>query len=299
MRKWFFVFMIIVLFLIPVSAQAQTGITFSSVKVQIWPEYDQPSVLVIYNYALAEDIPLPTSLELRIPVQASINAVAFVDDVGNLLTADYERKVSGDWAIISMITSSRIVQVEYYDAYLLNGQTRQYEYTWPGNYSVDVFQVIFQQPINVTNLILNPIVGTGAIGPDGLTYYSGTVEGLELDQTYSLAIEYQKSDSTLSASQLSVQPSAPLDENVDGLNNWTDNLPLILGIAGGALVVGGLIFGFNYRNRGVQRPIGSQRKRHSSKENSVGDVYCPQCGKRSQPGDVFCRTCGSRLRRPG
>ena len=216
MRKLFLFILIMFLGLIPVSAKAQTDNHFSSVNVAVWPDYDQPSVLVIYHYVLADDIPLPASLDLMVPLQASINAVATHDGSGGLLTADYVRKASGEWTILTMTTNSRNIQVEYYDNYQLDSQTRQYEYMWPGNYPVDTLTVTLQQPVNVTSIKLDPPFANSTIAQDGLTSYRDQINYLAVNESYTLLFEYQKSDNTLSASQQSVQPSAPLDGKTEG-----------------------------------------------------------------------------------
>ena len=167
MRKWFLFITLMVVCLFPVGAQAQTSISFNAVAVDIWPEYDQPSVLVIDHYTLGADVTLPANLELRVPIQASVNAVAVSDDSGALITADYQRKVSGDWAILSVESTSQNIQVEYYDQYIQQGDIRQYDFVWPGNYPVDAFSVNFQQPVGATNLKLTPALGTGVVAADG------------------------------------------------------------------------------------------------------------------------------------
>jgi hypothetical protein len=265
------------------------------VLVDIWPEFDQPSVLVIYHYTLGADVTLPVTLDLRVPIQASVNAVAISDSSGTLITANYERKVSGDWAVLTMTTTSRKVQVEYYDQYIRQGDTRQYEYVWPGNYPVDALSINFQHPVGATALKMTPELGAGIVAADGMTYYSSLIGALPANQTYSLSIEYQKTTDTLSASGQSVQPSAPLADPT----NLTGILPWVLGGLGGLLVLVGLMVGFVYWRREQGRTSGKSRKRHAAtqKETPGGDAYCNQCGKRAQPGDVFCRSCGSRLRR--
>jgi len=295
MRKWLLFLTLVVVGLFPIGVLAQNNISFNSVAVEIWPEFDQPSVLVIYHYNLGADVSLPVTLDLRVPIQADINAVAVNDDSGVLVTANYERKIAGDWVILTLVTTSRNIQVEYYDQYNQQGDTRQYDYVWPGNYPVGAFSINFQQPVGSTALKLTPELGAGVVAADGLTYYNSMIGALPVSQTYSLSIEYQKSTDTLSASGQSVQPSAPLADPT----NLTDILPWILGGLGGLLVVGGLVVGLVYWRREQGKPFNNSRKRRTStqKETLGGDVYCNQCGKRSQPGDVFCRSCGSRLRR--
>ena len=295
MRKWFLVLTLIIFGMLPVVAQAQNNINFSSVVVEIWPEFDQPSVLVIYHYKLGADVTLPATLDLRVPIQASVNAVALDNGGGTLVTENFERKISGDWAVLTLTSTSRDIQVEYYDQYVRQGDTRQYEFVWPGNYPVDAFSINFQQPVGSTALKLTPDLGAGVVGADGLTYNNSLIGSLPTGQTFSLNIEYQKTTDALSASGKSVQPSAPLADPT----NLTDILPWILGGLGAVLVLGGVVVAVIYWRRGQEKTPGNSRKRRAAtqKETPGGDAYCNQCGKRSQPGDVFCRSCGSRMRR--
>ena len=300
MRKWLLVFTLIAVCLFPVGVLAQSNIRFSSVEVDIQPDLDKPSVLVIYHYTLATDVSLPASLDLRIPIQAkdNINAVAVADSNGTLVLESYSTGVSGDWTIISMQSSSRNITIEYYDAYIKNGDSRSYTYAWPGNYPVDAFTVTFMQPLDATDLKLTPDLGTASVDANGLANYTSAVGALAVNQVYTLNIEYKKTTDRLSASLQAVQPTGPVNSSFIG--KLANNLPLILGILGGLLVVAGLVVGFIYWRKGDRRSNRNLRKRHSAgsqKVNLSGDLYCNQCGKRAQPGDVFCRTCGSRLRR--
>jgi hypothetical protein len=300
MRKILLLFILLVFYGFPAGAQAQTSIRFSTVRVDIWPEYDQPSVLVIYHYTLGADVKLPVSLDLRIPIQASINAVAVSDASGALITADYTRKGSGDWAVLTLEPGSRDIQVEYYDAYSRQGDTRSYTYTWPGDYPVDSFSISFQQPSGAVDLKTTPELGTGVVAADGLTYFNSDLGSQPANQDFTFSLEYKKSTDTLSTSGQSVQPSAPLDSTVQGRVSITDYLPWILGGLGALLVLAGVGAFLMYGRGGRNRAESGNRKRHaiSGKDPVQWDLYCNQCGKRAQPGDGFCRTCGSRLQRP-
>ncbi len=116
MRKWVFPFLLIVLLLSASSVRAQNPVTLSSSQVQIWPEYDKPSVLVIYQMTLPASTIFPVDLSIRIPAAAGDpNAVAIRQVDGTLLNADYTRQVSGEWATISFTTTASEIQLEYYD----------------------------------------------------------------------------------------------------------------------------------------------------------------------------------------
>ena len=49
------------------SSAAQDAIRLQQLQVDLWAEYDQPAMLVIYQGTLAPDTPLPTTLTLRLP----------------------------------------------------------------------------------------------------------------------------------------------------------------------------------------------------------------------------------------
>jgi hypothetical protein len=300
MRKWLLVITLMVVSFFPAGVLAQTNTHFSTVTVEIMPDYDQATVLVMYNFTLAEDVALPASLELRIPAQASVFAIAVLDSSGALINATYESKLSGDWAILTLESDSRTIRVEYYEPYIKN--TRSYEFVWPGDYAVDSLSISFQKPFDATNLKLTPDMGVGVAAQDGLTYYNADIGAFKLGQEFSLKFEYQKTTDTLSNTVQTNQVTAPLDE-AQGRNTLSMYLPWILGISGGLLVVGGLVFGLLALRKQQKKSARDSRKRHavsdSEKDDLPGNVYCAQCGKRAQTGDVFCRTCGSRMRREG
>ena len=278
-------------------AQAQSAILLSSVSVEIWPEYDQPAVLVIYHISLSADTTLPAILNLRVPAQAEVFAVAISDPVNGLLNADYDRTVQGSWATLLITANSPEVQVEYYDALFKEGTTRHVIYEWAGDYAVKAFSVALQQPVSATGLVTIPILATSYTGQDGFVYIQSAIQPLAAGESYTLRADYQKETDTLSTTGLPVQPTQPLNASTPGRVTMNSILPWVLAGIGGALIVVGFVGGYYMWKSGTRRSS-SSRKRHarSQQVGETGDVYCNQCGKRAQPGDVFCRTCGMRIR---
>lgn len=95
MRRWFTALALVIALWASFSAQAQGELRLSSVSVDVWPEYDQPAVLVIYHISMPANTTLPVILNLRIPAQAEAYAVATSDPVNGLLNAPYDRTVKG------------------------------------------------------------------------------------------------------------------------------------------------------------------------------------------------------------
>lgn len=304
MRKWVLPLFLVLFLLLPIGVQAQNTVAIDLLQIQIWPEYDKPSVLVIYQLTLSPTTTFPASISVRIPIAAGEpHAVAVRQVDGTLYSMDYTRQVAGEWALINFTTTTPEVQLEYYDPELeKDGDARHYEYTWPGDYPVSQLIIQVQEPAGATDMRISPSLGAGARGTDNLTYYSQDVGAISAGQNIRITLDYQKTDDALSAENLPVQPSAPIPQGTApdlSVSTW---LPYVLGIFGAALIIGGIIW---FWQTGRQKPITktyrrrprpSAGKRAAAPGTSEAGIYCSQCGKRAGPGDLFCRSCGTQIR---
>src|SRR5512138_2912308 len=90
MRKWLAVLLFLGIVVgFPSAARAQSPIKLSRLQVQLWPEYDQSSMLVIYDFQLPDSVKLPVSVSLNFPKDAHLVAVASLAADGSLLNTDY------------------------------------------------------------------------------------------------------------------------------------------------------------------------------------------------------------------
>lgn len=287
--------------LAPLSAQSQTDITLSAVKVDLWPEFDQPNMLVIYHVTLAPDVPLPSQVTFRIPDHVGEpHAVAVRQPNGGLFNVNYERQVSGGWSEISFTATTSELQMEYYDNLDRQGSTRLFAYTWPGDYPVDSLVIEVQQPVDTTSLGVSPVIGQEERRSDNLVYHMFNVGALRAGQDFTIRITYDKTSEALSAANQPVSASAPIQTATAQITNLLSIWPWVLGGFGLLLIGAG---GWWYWRLGQDRtPAQSRRseRRHSAPlaeavGNQDGHIYCPQCGKRAAGGDRYCRTCGTRL----
>lgn len=282
--------------------RAQSTPTFSTLEVDLWPEYDAPGVLVIYRATLPMSVSLPADLTLRIPAAAGEpNAVAVREADGTLRSVNHTRQIAGDWALINFTATSPEIQIEYYDPDLVKqGADKKYVYRWPGDYPVDFVTIQVQQPVGAQEMTMAPAADSSDTGQDGLVYFTKRVGALAEGQTFNLQLDYQKEGDTLSAESLQVKPSAPVINAPTTASTLRSILPWILGILGVGLLVGG---GLWYWQSGKEKEHSEPRRRRrsaaaseSSAAEAGDDIYCHQCGKRAGPGDRFCRACGTRLR---
>ncbi|MGA2490038.1 MAG: zinc ribbon domain-containing protein [Anaerolineales bacterium] len=296
MRKLITMLTLLIVFLNPAPVKAQDEMHLSLLSIDIWPEYDQPAVLIIYHISLASDTSLPASLAIRIPSDVQINAVAVGDPTKGLLNAPYDNSVQGQWSVLKITTNSLQVQVEYYAPLIKNGTARHILFEWPGDYAVDKLEANFLKPFGAEGVSFSLAPTDTGPGQDGLINYHFQIANLAAGQSFSLTIDYLRQTDDLSISSLPVQAASTPGPDTPGRVSMTGILPWALAGIGFLLIVAGVV-GFVTWQRGGQGTRKGEKYTLHREESEDEFTYCPQCGKRAQPGDTFCRTCGTRLNR--
>lgn len=298
-RSLALLFFVLMLFVFPLNVAAQTSLTLESLQIQLWPDYDRPAVLAIYDFSLDATTKLPVTLSFRMPGDAELQAVA--KGVNNdLLTVESQTSTVQDgYKSVSFTVNDRAsYHLEYYLPYTRTGATRNFVFHWLGDYATKALTIVLQEPSGAKNITTNPALPDVGPGLNNLIYRSLVVKQLAAQQVFELEVNYQNDSDTLSASTLSVQPSTPLDQNVSGQVSLTSYIPwVILGL--GLIVILGGVGWYLLSGRSSQKSFPPRRRRPAkAKDNETVDsqIYCHQCGKRAQPGDAFCRTCGTHLR---
>lgn len=302
MRNRIQLFVMVILALMPVmTASAQNAPEISSLEIDLWPEYDQPTMLVIYKITLASTTSLPAKLDLRIPAEAGEpNAVAVVPPDGVPVNLEYTLSSDGEWITISLVANLFQLQIEYYDPGIEKNDTqRTFTYLWAGDYAVQRCKLQVLQPFDASNLTVSP--GPTSIMTAGdQVFTTKDIGSLQANQSFEVELSYLKESDVLGISRMPVESSNPLSSESDWQSRMLGYLPWVLGIGGIFLIAGGAVW---YWQSGRQKKSSGRKRRRSRKPTSAPTeipseegVYCHQCGKRAAGGDRFCRSCGSRLR---
>jgi hypothetical protein len=298
MRKWLIFVLLLILLVCPTIADAQGEIKLKSVNVELWSEYDQPSMLVIHEFTLDESTPLPAKVTVRFPKDGNLTAVAYRNKQG-LVTKDYDKlETQGNWQTVTLnVESYDPHRIEYYQPLTRDGNKRSFTYQWFGDYPVGEYRITAQIPADSTNLISDPPLTDPGTTQDGKSLIGVfTQSDLKMGQSTEFKISYEReSESVIQpANSANIQPSEPIGPSTDGRVS-IDNLPWIIGGIGLALI--GLALFFYWRStQATEQKSRRRRRAGSSQEPSGEQAYCHECGARAQPGDRFCRTCGSKLR---
>jgi len=296
MRKWLVLAMLLSTLILTSTVDAQSNTKLDVVNVELWSEYDQPSMLVIYEFVVSQDTSLPAAVTLRFPTGGNLVAVAMEND-GQLFNKEFTTPVEqGDWQTITINAETYAPhRIEYYQPLSLDGNERQFKFQWFGDYYVKEFTVAVLIPSDSTELITSPAlqdVGTTANGY--LTTGTVTKNDLKMMNSFQFEMEYQRTSTALVNPDPStqVEPVAPVGEDTAGRVSIA-NLPWIIGGFGLALI-GIALFSY-WRSTQLSENQPRKRRRNQVEEEDV-QAYCHECGARANAGDRFCRTCGSRLR---
>jgi hypothetical protein len=296
MRRWFILLFIFGVAALPFSVHAQGVIKFSTLQVQLWPEYDQPGMRVICEFKLADGTSLPADITVNIPKNGKLTAVASLSN-GQLMLAGYDGPTAnGNWQTIQVkVDTATTYHIVYYIPISKTGTERQYNYLWPGgDYPVNDFSIVVWPAVDTTHITTDPQLNL-VTNSDGSTSWKKDIGALTANQPFTLKLNYTKTSDTLT--KTGVQSSQPIGSNTLGsaMSTFGNGLPYFLGGLGLLALGGAIVYAWQLVRGGGNKP----RRRNSPRGETEGDseVYCHQCGTRAHKGDSFCRICGTKLRR--
>lgn len=285
----------------PPHSFAQTPATaLERLEIDFWPDYDEPSVLVILSGALPSDTPLPATVTLPIPGDALLNAVARVSSDNRLMDdISYDESVPGQ---LTLTTPEQRFRVEYYMPYESDGNERNFAFDWRADMTVFELIMSVQQPVLASDMTLNPAAAGVSTRQDGLQYHDLPPQSVPEGQTFTLNGAYTLTRPGLTVDFLETQqpgqidpspPASPSDSAGSASFNW----PVLLAAMGAVLAVGATAW-FALRGRRSSGRVAKPRpvRRPKAKSASGKAKFCHQCGQPTSPGDRFCSNCGTALK---
>ena len=301
MRKWPVFALLLGLIIFHATAEAQSGTKLKTINIELWSEYDQPSMLVIQEFVVAESTMLPADVTLRFPKDANLIGVAF-NNAGELINTEFEGpKDHGEWQLVILkVRSYDPHRIEYYQAITREQNKRKFSFQWFGDYSVQEFHLSALIPLDSANILTSPILPRTSTTANGLLLAdSASSTKLKMGQSYDFQIEYSRESEAVTnpTGATNVQPVAPVGSDTPG-RVTINKLPWIISGFGLGLIA--VIFVLFSYWRSLQSPSSSngsrKHRRQRAEEAASLQVYCHECGSRAHPGDRFCRTCGNKLR---
>ncbi|HEA69491.1 MAG TPA: zinc ribbon domain-containing protein [Desulfobacterales bacterium] len=287
-------FLLIFFILMPMATGlAQSPVTvLDSLVVEIWPDYDKASVLVLLTGTLPIDTRFPASVTLPLPETAQLNAVARIDSSDDTMKDDIFSSTNPS-GTLTFITPDLRFRVEYYLPYLVDNDRRSFDYTWLADIAVNQFQLKVQQPITSGSLKTEPTTENVLKGGDGFDYHIFSPRTVPSGQPFSLHVEYNMTTSQLSVERLppsntGIQaPGLPATSTAGTGINW----PMVAIVTGGLVIIVVLVWQIASRrpSSNIGKPI------HAELEKQSQAKFCHGCGVPVKKVDKYCSECGAAL----
>jgi hypothetical protein len=291
-RKLFI--LLIFFMLIPIAPGfAQNPVSvIDALDIEIWPDYDKPSVLVLLTGTLPGDTRLPASVTLPLPEAARLNAVARIDRKDGNMKDDILSSTDPSGRL-TFITPDLRFRVEYYLPYTVNKTQRSFDYTWLAAVSVNNFKLRVQRPSSASTLYTEPATPNVVKSGDGFDYHTFPVRAVPAGQSFSLRVDYKMTNAQLSATSMpppntnTQTPVLPAASSTGPGINWA----LAAVVSGGLIIIVAVIWQIASRRPSpkIRKPIDSRVEKQSRAK------FCRNCGEPIDEDDRFCRGCGSKL----
>ena len=268
-----------------VSAQDENGlVSFKNVELWIYPEYDDPRLLVMLEGQIVGG-EVPVQVRFLVPSAAEMYSAGSMDAQGQYSGGPPHREPSSlqGWDEISYEVTTNTFRVEYYDP-IIRGQpdkTISYEFHWL--YPISDVQVTIQEPRKSSNFSVLP-EGESFIDDSGFTSHRYDYRELDDGSPLRFEIAYTKSD---------LKPSLAIEDTGSG------NTLLTVSIVVGFIVVLGTgllwVTKSKTRTRAERRRVSRSTPVSRSKGKRLPRSFCTHCGERLESPSGFCPYCGTKV----
>lgn len=290
---------------------AQDAPVIQQAELRLWPEYDDPGLLVIFSGSFEPKTTFPMQVAFPIPAGARNVQATFINESGTLISRPFEIE---DGRLTYELPSANF-HIEFYLDRALSGDQRTISYTMAAPYAIQALTISVQQPARSTGFALTPAADSSEQGADGLTYHILNRQDVAAGERLDLVLSYSKPDTGLTAPQLAVTtPDAPAQSETSrpaAATGSTNLLPWFLIGLGAVLLAASLTYWFLSQRRRAgpsfsasgQTPDAGAKtppavRPGTSRTAAAGDVaaYCTNCGNQLRADDRFCSQCGSPRR---
>jgi hypothetical protein len=286
---------------LPAVAQ-ETGEVISDATLQLWPEYDDPGLLVIYSGEFTGTLQFPLEVAFPVPKDARGIQATFRETDGQLMNQQWQ---IADGNLVYTLPGPGF-HIEYYLDRQPSGDQREVNYTFETPYAVDTLNIRAQHPARATEFSLTPTPDSSVVGDDGLTYSLLTKADSRPGDKIGFTIRYKKSDqgltrppSTTAQVTPAPQPDAPQEAaSESGITSW---LPyLLIGIGAVGPLGANLYWILRVHVPATAEPATKDPRARrpaspaiSSKSGDEGRIFCTKCGRQFGADDKFCAKCGA------
>ncbi len=289
------------------SAEAPSGdLRIQYLRVSIWPEYDDPRVLVIIRGELAPESAVPTRLRLPIPKTAELLGAGMVSAQNELLNHPHQR-LTGDTSDTLELTLPvrRFFAEWYYDPFEKRTSDRQFTYPFSLPYTVAQLDVDILQPDAATEFRIEPAAMRENVNARGGRHYLFAYQDLEPETLHTFKVAYIKTTDEPSVSK----PQDAASAQQTGPSRETKTWVAFAMLAGFAVIFAGGVLVFKNKRPSTlpatstppvpaAPQVASIPVPDAAGPSVAAQNFCPNCGRQLDTTYQFCPGCGRPLQQP-
>lgn len=293
---------LLVLLLLTTPALAQGPANLESLHIALWPEFDDPRLLVIIDGVLSQP---GAAVRVPIPAGVELNAVATADANGGFLNAAYKIENDANGQVVVFTPATAGFRIEYYAPLSTSDDQRQAAFTLPAGYlapqsaSLEVLA-----PPDAANIVTDPAMQPGGTGTGGGQLFQRTIAGV-VAASVSQTIRYDNPAGALTVSETARATTAPAVAPATPQRPASSSrTPLLIGLGLLAilLIAAGSYGVWRTRQPAPELPSAPKTISRAARPRPSGsalpaapgqDRFCRQCGAEFQNNDRFCRQCGA------
>ena len=296
-----------------------TDLIMARLRLSIWPEYDDPRVLIMLRGEMTPRQAFPASITLLIPKGAEIIGAGMISEQNELLLHPHQILPGDTHDTLQLnLPVPRFFVEFYYNPFTTNGPEKRFVYSAPTTYPIEFFEVDIQQPLKATAFTLDPAPSEHITDKEGFTYHQFTYRDVGKGQSQTFTVAYTKT-----APSPSVAKQQPTSQPAEKARARSDNTLVVLGIFAGAILLFAGGAWLIQRSQRQHMPattapapsvsmsdtlVALSREDAQPQETASADVpptlqqirvinFCAHCGRNLLPDDRFCSGCGKPIKR--
>lgn len=288
----------------PVAAPQE--LMMARLRVLIWPEYDDPRVLVIMRGEMTPRQAFPTTLKLAIPKGAEIIGAGMISEANELLLHPHT-VVPGDREdfLTLHLPVPRFFIEFYYAPFQTQQADKHFVYPIAAPYPIELLEVDIQQPDKATAFVTEPLPMEQVTDRQGFMHAQFVYRNLAAGETRQFAVTYTRTTTEPSVSKQQPMSSPSSAESPPRSVLGRPQVAfLILAIL--AVIFAAFAWIWTHRRTAQDSHPGGAAAAAMPTARTPPPAaptarpeqpnFCSQCGHQVGPGHHFCARCGHALR---
>ena len=174
------------------------SLSIGRMRVAIWPEYDNPGALVVYDGRFTDPTSFPAKSRFFIPKDIVISDACSLSPNGQHFCQIFKIRANGDWNEIELWLPFPNFYLSFHLPHTdMTTAERKLDYRIKSNHPIETMEVDIQQPLRASHfsIALEPGLATGTESvKEGFQHFNYTLNNIAQGDEQVFALRYQKAD---------------------------------------------------------------------------------------------------------